>query len=201
MVRLSVLIVVLMTTLITVRAFSLLRSGPMRALRIFPKARVMYAQLRMVSTDKAEVLSGPPVFLLSCLVSDSLTNAFGAEVSSKADPLIFPAKPEHGDYQCNAALPLGKILKERPRDVAVSLMKSMQENSGTIIQSMDISGPGFINIRLSDDYIVGKLNAMLDDTTGRLNVREYKQETKKQSRLHYNCAEKCRDTYEAASSY
>ncbi len=143
-----------------------------KQMRVTPR-KVMHVPLRMTSTDQKAMSSGPPAFLLSSLVKDSLANAFGKEVSSTADPLIFPAKPEHGDYQCNAALPLGKILKKKPRDVAESLMKAIDANSGSIIESMDISGPGFINIRLSDDYIVKKLNAMLNDTKGRLNIEEY----------------------------
>lgn len=125
-------------------------------------------------TDKKDV-NGPPALVLSDLVSESLSTAFGDEVGKSADPLIFPAKPEFGDYQCNAALPLGKKMKQKPRDVAENLMKAMEERSGGMISSMDISGPGFINIRLSDNYITDKMNAMMSDTSGRLAIEPRKE--------------------------
>lgn len=132
--------------------------------------------MRMASTTVSERkdASGPPALVLSDLVSESLSTAFGDEVGKSADPLIFPAKPEFGDYQCNAALPLGKKMKQKPREVAENLMKAMEERSGGVIGSMDISGPGFINIRLSDDYITDKMNAMLSDKSGRLAIEPRK---------------------------
>lgn len=138
--------------------------------------RIVRGALRMASslTDKKDA-NGPPALVLSSLVSESLSTAFGDEVGNSADPLIFPAKPEFGDYQCNAALPLGKKMKQKPRDVAENLMKAMEERSGGVISSMDISGPGFINIRLSDEYITDKMNAMMSDKSGRLAIEPKKE--------------------------
>jgi arginyl-tRNA synthetase len=117
---------------------------------------------------------GPPAAVLSGMVSKSLSIAFG-ELGEAAEPMIFPAKAEFGDYQCNAALPLGKKLKKQPREVAELLMNSINEHSNGVISSMDISGPGFINIKLSDTYITHKLNAMVSDESGRLAISPRKE--------------------------
>ena len=137
------------------------------------KQRLMQMPLRMFSSDKDLLSQGSPTEALSILVKTSLNRAFDQEVSEKGDPLIFPAKHEFGDYQCNAALPLGKILNQNPRDIAETLMKSMKNDNTGLIKSMDISGPGFINIRLSDEYVTSKLNVMLSDATGRLAIQKY----------------------------
>ena len=77
--------------------------------------------------------------------------------------MLVPAKPEFGDFQCNAALPLAKKLKEKPRDLAEKLMATLAKDVDDVVATMDISGPGFINLHLSDSYLKNKLTAMLRD--------------------------------------
>lgn len=105
--------------------------------------------------------------LLISRVKSALENAFGKEIASESEAMLLPAKPEHGDYQCNAALPLAKRLKLKPRDVADKLMASLEV--GDVVDSMDISGPGFINLKLSEKFVKGKIVNMLKDPT-RLGV-------------------------------
>ncbi|MET7401741.1 arginine--tRNA ligase [Dactylosporangium sp. NPDC005572] len=58
-----------------------------------------------------------------------------------------PRNPEHGDYASNIALQLGKKVGLNPRDLAAAVAKNLQETPG--IDSVEIAGPGFLNIRLS----------------------------------------------------
>jgi len=106
--------------------------------------------------------------LLIDRVKAGLVKAFGDEVAAGSDALLLPAKPEHGDYQCNAALPLAKRLKLKPREVAEKLKDSLEMEG--ILASMDISGPGFINMKLSDSYVQNKIVRMLSDKNGRLGI-------------------------------
>lgn len=110
------------------------------------------------------------VALLSGAVRAALSSAFGAEVADKADALIFPGKAGFGDYQCNVAMPLAKKLKMKPRDIADAVMKQLEQDppiiaaapGGTaVLKSMDITGPGFINLHLSQDYVKAKLSSMV----------------------------------------
>jgi arginyl-tRNA synthetase len=62
-----------------------------------------------------------------------------------------PRDPSHGDAACNIAMQLAKQLKKNPRELAQALVSAIQANpaSGTLIESIDIAGPGFINLRIA----------------------------------------------------
>ena len=61
-----------------------------------------------------------------------------------------PRDPDHGDIASNAALVLAKPLGQKPRDIAMRLATDLA--SDPEIESAEVAGPGFINIRLSRDY-------------------------------------------------
>jgi arginyl-tRNA synthetase len=62
-----------------------------------------------------------------------------------------PRDPAHGDIACNIAMQLAKQLKKNPRELAQTLIAALDNSpaKGTLIESADIAGPGFINIRLT----------------------------------------------------
>ena len=87
--------------------------------------------------------------------------AFGEE-HAVADPQIGPStNPKFGDYQANVAMPLGKRLKRNPRDVAQSLVERL-DLVGVCAQ-VDVAGPGFINLRLEDAFLLDQLAAASAD--------------------------------------
>jgi len=99
-----------------------------------------------------------PQEALARLVSSALTDAFGPEFAH-ADPVIRPS--QFADYQANVALPLAKRLGRPPRDVAAELASHL---GGTgIVQPPDVSGPGFINLTLRDDWIAAQATGQLGD--------------------------------------
>ncbi|HSP36956.1 MAG TPA: arginine--tRNA ligase [Frankiaceae bacterium] len=57
-----------------------------------------------------------------------------------------PKNREHGDYATNVALQLAKPARRPPRAVAELLVARLREAEG--IASVDVAGPGFLNIRL-----------------------------------------------------
>ncbi|GIE27528.1 arginine--tRNA ligase [Actinoplanes italicus] len=57
-----------------------------------------------------------------------------------------PRNPEHGDYASNLALQLGKKAGVAPRELATALAEELAGRDG--IKSVEIAGPGFLNIRL-----------------------------------------------------
>ena len=118
---------------------------------------------RLFATTASEIssdISGVTRDLLSDRVRAALIQAFGDD-GKDADAMLVPAKPEFGDFQCNAALPLAKKLKAKPKDLAEKLMATLAVQD--LVVSMDISGPGFINMHLSEEYVKGKLTSMLRD--------------------------------------
>ncbi|MGB7297894.1 MAG: arginine--tRNA ligase [Burkholderiaceae bacterium] len=60
-----------------------------------------------------------------------------------------PRQPEHGDLACNIAMQLAKPLRSKPRQIAERLVELLSADQGNaLIESLEIAGPGFINIRL-----------------------------------------------------
>lgn len=66
-----------------------------------------------------------------------------------------------GHYQFNSAMRLAKALKQAPRQIAETIMAKIDAPS--FIESMEIAGPGFINITLSPTYINEFVKAILAD--------------------------------------
>src|SRR5262245_33582033 len=91
-----------------------------------------------------------------------------ADATKLADLLdmIRPAQDsKFGDYQANFAMPLGKQLGKPPREVAAQILSETQLDD--LCQPPEIAGPGFINLRLRDDWLAARLNeAVQDDRLG-----------------------------------
>ena len=58
-----------------------------------------------------------------------------------------PRSPEHGDYATNIALQLGKRAGANPRELATWLADEFATDPG--IDSAEVAGPGFVNLRLA----------------------------------------------------
>ncbi|GGA08544.1 arginine--tRNA ligase [Blastomonas marina] len=80
--------------------------------------------------------------------------------------------PAHGDLATNAAMVLAKPAKTNPRALAESLAEELRKVDA--IDSVEIAGPGFINLRLSDNAWRDELRAIaaLGETYGRSTVGE-----------------------------
>ncbi|BDV30141.1 arginine--tRNA ligase [Microbacterium terricola] len=61
-------------------------------------------------------------------------------------PLDRPKNRDHGDWASNAALKLAKAVGANPREFAAEIATALAEVDG--IASVEVAGPGFINIRL-----------------------------------------------------
>ncbi|MDI2028722.1 arginine--tRNA ligase [Saccharopolyspora sp. TS4A08] len=81
-----------------------------------------------------------------------------------------PRKPEHGDYATNLAMQVAKKAGVAPRDLATWLAEALTSQDG--IDSVDVAGPGFLNLRLAADaqgqIVREALNAGADYGTGEL---------------------------------
>ena len=62
-----------------------------------------------------------------------------------------PRDPAHGDVACNIALQLAKPLKKNPRQLAEALVAAIMADPARagLVDTVEIAGPGFINLRLS----------------------------------------------------
>ncbi|MFC4410705.1 arginine--tRNA ligase [Chungangia koreensis] len=72
-----------------------------------------------------------------------------------------PKNKENGDYATNLAMQLTKIAKKPPRAIAEAIVANL-DKTNTAIETVDIAGPGFINITLNTDYLADVVKAVLD---------------------------------------
>ena len=72
-----------------------------------------------------------------------------------------PRNKENGDYATNIAMQLTKIAKKPPRAIAEAIVEHIDKVSGSI-ESIDIAGPGFINITLQKDYLQEVVKTVLE---------------------------------------
>ena len=108
---------------------------------------------------------------LNEIFSESLKTVFGSEISLPS-PLIVPAtNPKFGDFQCNIALPLAKTLDEKPRAIAEKIVTAV--DLGDICEPLEIAGPGFINLKLTNDYLISQIKIIQNDP--RLGVEKVTQ--------------------------
>jgi arginyl-tRNA synthetase len=76
-----------------------------------------------------------------------------------------PRDPSHGDVACNIAMQIAKPLKKNPREIAQALVAAVSADpaKGDLIASIDIAGPGFINLRLSAAAKQAVVNTVMQD--------------------------------------
>ncbi len=99
-----------------------------------------------------------PQQVLAQRVHDAIVASFGPDYGD-ADPVIRPSS--FADFQANVALPLGKRLGRPPREVAAELASRL--DVADVCEPPEVSGPGFINFRLRDEWIADQASRMLDD--------------------------------------
>jgi arginyl-tRNA synthetase len=71
-----------------------------------------------------------------------------------------PRDPAHGDITTNAAMVLAKPAGKKPRDIVALLAAKATSLGG--VEAVEIAGPGFLNMRLNDDFWHARLRDVLD---------------------------------------
>ncbi|MGW1802329.1 arginine--tRNA ligase [Streptomyces sp. NPDC001984] len=105
---------------------------------------------------------------LSDSVQQRLASALSATLpeAADADPLL--RRSDRADFQANGILALAKKSKANPRELATQVVAVVE--SGDVIKDIEVSGPGFLNITISDRAITENLAARYADEAGRLGV-------------------------------
>jgi arginyl-tRNA synthetase len=76
-----------------------------------------------------------------------------------ADPVI--RRSEHADYQSNAALPLAKRARTSPAALAAAIADILRSNTDAPITDVTVSGPGFLNLTVTDAALWNQVAARL----------------------------------------
>lgn len=81
-------------------------------------------------------------------------------------------EPQFGDFATNVALQLAKPLGKNPREIAEEVAEKLRETGD--FSEVSVAGPGFINIRLSDEALLAAVTAeAARPLAGQLVVAEY----------------------------
>ncbi|MCH8862533.1 MAG: arginine--tRNA ligase [Proteobacteria bacterium] len=75
-----------------------------------------------------------------------------------------PRDPGHGDISTNAAMVLAKAAAMNPRDIAEKIAGALRDVAD--VASVDVAGPGFINLRLDDSFWQARVAEILLDGLG-----------------------------------
>jgi arginyl-tRNA synthetase len=82
----------------------------------------------------------------------ALGTALASLAPEGAPPAAFesPKQAAHGDLAITAAMPLARALKKNPREIAQVLVDTLWQHPAVQrwVQSLEIAGPGFVNLRL-----------------------------------------------------
>ena len=73
-----------------------------------------------------------------------------------------PKDKNHGDYSTNIALSLAKSLKDNPINIANKIKNKIQSE---IISKIEVLPPGFINIFISEQYLLESINTIIKENT------------------------------------
>jgi len=71
-----------------------------------------------------------------------------------------PRDPAHGDLSTNAAMVLSKAAGRKPRDIAEPLAERLARLDE--VETAEVAGPGFVNLRLTAAYWRARLNELLE---------------------------------------
>ncbi|MGW0735838.1 arginine--tRNA ligase [Streptomyces sp. NPDC002851] len=109
-----------------------------------------------------------PVTSIASNVHQRLAEALSAALpeAGAADPLL--RRSDRADFQANGVLALAKKLKGNPRELATQVVDQVVR--GDVFQEIEVSGPGFLNITITDKAITETLAARATDDSGRLGV-------------------------------
>jgi arginyl-tRNA synthetase len=88
---------------------------------------------------------------ISSAIQKVITELFNVQV----DVALTRPDEQFGDYATNVALQLSKQVGKNPREIAEAIIKNLEHPS---IAQAEIAGPGFINITLSDQILIGGLS-------------------------------------------
>lgn len=104
-----------------------------------------------------------PLVILNESLLRAMRTAAGGSLPNGASVMLAPSKnPQFGDFQCNAAMALGKSVGKPPRDIAGAMVEALNSDAAfaSIAEAPEIAGPGFINIRLKAPALGAALSFM-----------------------------------------
>jgi arginyl-tRNA synthetase len=106
-----------------------------------------------------------PITALRRGIADAAAT-LGEGAAATAARLERPPRPDFGDYSTNAAMLLAPALGEPPRAIAERLGAALTEVLGDDVERVEVAGPGFLNLFMSDAWYRRALGEMYEPEWG-----------------------------------
>ena len=109
-------------------------------------------------------------------VLETLRAAFAAATPEGGDPKAFglavrsSTDPKFGDYQANGCMAIAKAAGKNPRELALEVAKAV--DLAPMADTPEVAGPGFLNVKLSNDWLSARLGELIDDAKLALSFPE-----------------------------
>ncbi|MBE6157664.1 MAG: arginine--tRNA ligase [Firmicutes bacterium] len=81
-------------------------------------------------------------------------------------------RPDLGQFQINDAMNLAREYHKNPREIATDIVTELEKDNR--FTNLNIAGPGFINITLTDEYLIECLNKLTDNLDENIDKKEPK---------------------------
>ncbi|MGL6154400.1 arginine--tRNA ligase [Cetobacterium sp. SF1] len=94
-------------------------------------------------------------------IFNKTVKAIYGDKETKNIEITVATNEKFGDYQTNFAMMNSKILGGNPRAIAENIVANLIENS--IIEKLEIAGPGFINIFLKDEFLAETVKKIMKE--------------------------------------
>ena len=99
---------------------------------------------------------------LKTVLGEAVTAAFAAEGVPADLARVTPSdRPDLADFQSNGALAAAKRLGKNPREIATAVAARLAGDAR--LSSVEIAGPGFINLKIADAALAERANAIAAD--------------------------------------
>ncbi len=95
-------------------------------------------------------------------LTQAAADAFESLGLSRRFGTVEPSRrPDLAHYQCNGAMAAAKEARRNPREIANEVAAKLSERED--LAEVSVAGPGFLNIKLSDEALAARAATLLDD--------------------------------------
>ena len=97
------------------------------------------------------------------LITDEMVKAFeAAGLDAKYAKVTVSNRPDLCEYQCNGAMAVAKEYKKAPIMIAEEVVAQLKDN--TMFESVEAVKPGFLNLKLNNEFVASYISKMQEDT-------------------------------------
>lgn len=93
------------------------------------------------------------------------------ELEYETEVVLVPSsRKDLGDYQLNICMSIAKKYGKNPREIAEAIVSRLDDR----FYDVNIAGPGFINLKINDKYLIDYFNARINDFDKMLDKNDKK---------------------------